>query len=118
MIIETMELLDTNLQLTVNDLETNINNGVYDDLLQNYNLLIMIGDGLTLINKSDKSCKIIAPTNPETIDLSQYATTNYLSDTLNSMFSFNDLGELVVTINGVSKIFVPKVETEVETEIS
>lgn len=27
---------------------------------------------------------------------------------LNTMFSFNDNGELVVTINGVTKTFVPK----------
>ena len=35
-------------------------------------------------------------------------TKKYVDDSLNNMFSFNESGELVVTINGVSKIFVPK----------
>ena len=35
-------------------------------------------------------------------------TKKYVDDSLNNMFAFNESGELVVTINGVSKIFVPK----------
>lgn len=38
------------------------------------------------------------------------ATKKYVDDSLNNMLSFNENGELVVTINGVSKIFVPKSE--------
>ena len=36
----------------------------------------------------------------------------YVDDKITSLpqFSFNEAGELVVTINGVSKIFVPKAE--------
>ena len=36
------------------------------------------------------------------------ATKKYVDDSLNNMLSFNENGELVVTINGVSKTFVPK----------
>ena len=35
-------------------------------------------------------------------------TKKYMDDNLSNMFAFNEAGELVVTINGVSKIFVPK----------
>lgn len=40
------------------------------------------------------------------------ATKKYVDDKVSSLpqFSFNEAGELVVTINGVSKIFVPKPE--------
>ena len=38
------------------------------------------------------------------VDISQFVT----QQELNGMFSFNELGELVVTINGVTKTFVPK----------
>ena len=36
------------------------------------------------------------------------ATKKYVDDTISNILSFNDSGELVVTINGVSKTFVPK----------
>ena len=36
------------------------------------------------------------------------STNKYVDDSLNNMFTFNESGELVVTINGVSKTFVPK----------
>mgnify|MGYP002679475138 CR=1 FL=1 len=35
-------------------------------------------------------------------------TKKYVDDNLSNMFAFNEAGELVVTINGVSKTFVPK----------
>ena len=38
------------------------------------------------------------------VDISQFVT----EQELNGMFSFNESGELVVTINGVTKTFVPK----------
>ena len=38
------------------------------------------------------------------VDISQFVT----EQKLNGMFSFNESGELVVTINGVTKTFVPK----------
>ena len=38
------------------------------------------------------------------VDISQFVT----QQELNGMFSFNESGELVVTINGVTKTFVPK----------
>ena len=37
-------------------------------------------------------------------------TKKYMDDNLSNMFAFNEAGELVVTINGVSKTFVPKSE--------
>ena len=36
------------------------------------------------------------------------ATKKYVDDSLNNILSFNESGELVVAINGVSKTFVPK----------
>ena len=36
------------------------------------------------------------------------STKKYVDDSLNNMFTFNESGELVVTINGVSKTFIPK----------
>lgn len=71
MILETIEILDSNLTLTLEQLQTKVANGDYDDLLSKYNLLIIISDGLVLVNKSDKSCKVIAP-----IDLENYVTFN------------------------------------------
>lgn len=67
MILETIEILDSNLTLTLEQLQAKVTNGDYDDLLANYNLLIMISNGLVLINKNDKICKVIAPT-----DLNNY----------------------------------------------
>lgn len=75
MILEAIEILDNNLSLTLEQLQAKIANGDYDDLLNNYNLLIMISNGLALINKDNRSCKIIAP-----IDLENYVkNTDYAS---------------------------------------
>lgn len=75
MILETIEILDSNLTLTLEQLQTKVTNGDYDDLLSNYNLLIMISNGLVLINKDDKSCKIIAPTDLDNyVKFTDYAT--------------------------------------------
>lgn len=75
MILEFIEILDSNLTLTLEQLQTKVTNGDYDDLLNNYNLLIMISNGLVLINKDDKICKVIAP-----IDLENYVkNTDYAS---------------------------------------
>ena len=37
-----------------------------------------------------------------------YASENYVNNAISNILSFNESGELVVTINGVSKTFVPK----------
>ena len=37
-----------------------------------------------------------------------YASKDYVNNAISNILSFNDSGELVVTINGVSKTFVPK----------
>ena len=42
------------------------------------------------------------------LEIDEIATKKYVDDSLNNMLSFNENGELVVTINGVSKTFVPK----------
>lgn len=77
MILETIEILDSNLTLTLEQLQATVTNGDYDDLLANYNLLIMISNGLVLINKNDKICKVIAPT-----DLNNYVKfDNYAAET-------------------------------------
>lgn len=77
MILETIEILDSNLTLTLEQLQTKVTNGDYDDLLSKYNLLIMISNGLVLINKDNKNCKIIAPTDLDNyVKFSDYATTD------------------------------------------
>lgn len=77
MILETIEILDSNLTLTLEQLQTKVANGDYDDLLNNYNLLMIISGGLVLINKDDKSCKIIAPIDLENyVKFDDYATAN------------------------------------------
>lgn len=77
MILEFIEILDSNLTLTLEQLQTKVTNGDYDDLLNNYNLLIMISNGLVLINKDNKSCKVIAPNDLENyVKFNDYATQN------------------------------------------
>lgn len=77
MILETIEILDSNLTLTLEQLQTKVANGDYDDLLNKYNLLMIISGGLVLINKNDRSCKIIAPTDLDNyVKFNDYATTD------------------------------------------
>ena len=54
---------------------------------------------------TDKPTKLSEFTND-----SGFTTKKYVDDTIANQpqISFNDSGELVVTINGVSKTFVPK----------
>lgn len=96
MILETIEILDNNLAITLEQLQTKVNNGDYDDLLNNYNLLMVISGGLVLINKNDKSCKIIAP-----IDLENYVKNNDYA-TLNQagVIRFNNLHGISVNSDG------------------
>ena len=42
------------------------------------------------------------------LDVNEVATKKYVDDTISNILSFNESGELVVTINGVTKTFVPK----------
>lgn len=77
MILETIEILDSNLTLTLEQLQTKVTNGDYNDLLNKYNLLMIISGGLVLINKDDKSCKIIAPTDLDNyVKFNDYATAD------------------------------------------
>ena len=76
MILETIEVLDSNLELTLTTLKEKINNGDYDDLLVKYTLLILISDGLVVINK-DKTTNLIAPSDlDQYIKHDDYATQN------------------------------------------
>lgn len=76
MILETIEILDSNLELTLTTLKEKINNGDYDDLLVKYTLLILISDGLVVINK-DKTTNLIAPSDlDQYIKHDDYATQN------------------------------------------
>lgn len=102
MILETIEILDSNLTLTLEQLQTKIANGDYDDLLNNYNLLMIISGGLVLINKDDKSCKIIAP-----IDLENYVTFNdYASKTKHGVVGI--LNTYGIDINPDGKLYIVK----------
>ena len=42
------------------------------------------------------------------LNVNEVATKKYVDDTISNILSFNESGELVVTINGVTKTFVPK----------
>lgn len=94
MILEAIEILENNLSLTFEQLQSKVTNGDYNDLLTNYNLLIMTADGLVLINKNDKICKVIAPT-----DLENYLTPSSLVPQ-----SYKDIQKIVRAGLG-SKVF-------------
>lgn len=102
MILETIEILDSNLTLTLEQLQTKVANGDYDDLLNNYNLLMIISGGLVLINKDDKSCKIIAP-----IDLENYVKfDDYASKTKHGVVGI--LNTYGIDINPDGKLYIVK----------
>ncbi len=101
MILETIEILDSNLTLTLEQLQTKVTNGDYDDLLNTYNLLIMISDGLVLISKSDKSCKVIAP-----IDLEKYIkNTDIATNEKLGLVKYNNAFGVSVNTNGQLNIY-------------
>lgn len=109
MILETIEILDSNLTLTLEQLQTKVTNGDYDDLLNNYNLLIMISNGLVLINKDNKSCKVIAP-----IDLENYVKfTDWASNKqLGIVKIYQNYG---IGIDGAGQLFISKaLESEIK----
>ena len=72
MIIETIELFNEN-ELTIDELTENINNGVYDDILNDYSFLILTDKGVVKV-KRDKSI-----------------TYNVLIDNSNLITEINDL---------------------------
>lgn len=109
MILETIEILDSNLEMTMEQLETKVTNGDYDDLLSKYNLLIIISDGLVLVNRSDKSCKVIAP-----IDLENYVKfTDWASNKPGVVKIYQDYG---IGIDGSGQLFMSKAsESDINT---
>lgn len=124
MILETIEILDNNFTMTLEQLETKIANGDYDDLLDKYNLLMVISNGLILINKADKSCKVIAPAdlkgyiNNSIVDLNEIVNNNSLAintieNTMKSktiIVTLTDT-ELIVTLNHNTEIRCGEVTT-------
>ena len=96
MILETIEILDSNLELTLTTLKEKINNGDYDDLLVKYTLLILISDGLIVINK-DKTTNLIAPS-----DLNNYVkNTDY---TTSAKYGIMKVGNGLVSANGIVNV--------------
>ena len=96
MVLETIEILDDNLSLTLEQLQTKITNGDYDDLLKKYNILTMTTNGLTLIDKNNKMCNLIAP-----IDLNNYVkNTDYASSTKAGVVRFNNAFGIGVNNDG------------------
>ena len=90
------------IAFTIKDIPTDSfsNNTIYD---------LMVIDESTFLKKKE----ILTKTNTkEYVPTGDYnpATKKYVDDSIANQptFSFNDSGELVVTINGVSKTFVPK----------
>ena len=87
MIIETIELFNEN-ELTIDELTENINNGVYDDILNDYSFLILTDKGVVKV-KRDKSI-----------------TYNVLIDNSNLITEINDLKqqlqELTTIVNSLT----------------
>ena len=113
MILETIEILDSNLTLTLEQLQTKVTNGDYNDLLNKYNLLMIISGGLVLINKDDKSCKIIAP-----IDLENYVKFNdYATPNKAGVVKFNN--SLGISLNTEGKLNIFKAaKADIDSRVS
>lgn len=128
MIIRTIELIPSDEELSIDSLQTLINNGDFDDILAQYNFLIMTTAGICLVKK-DKSITLNA-----CVDLSNYVikedgkslmsdeeierlalVDNYddteIKESLSSIpsFKFTENGNLEVTIDDETKIFAPQV---------
>ena len=101
MIIETIELYN-NQEITIDELQTRINSGEFNDILSKYSILIMTKSGIVKIDKDNKNI-ILNPT----VDLS-----NYVLKTEVPKIIFDNDGNLKVTINGVTKTFAAITETE------
>lgn len=108
MLIETLEILDNNLNMTIEELTSKVNSGSFDDILVSCNFLIMTNVGLVLV-KRDKSIILNAG-----INLSNYVEKeNDKSLVLNSeieklsSIKFTENGELQITINNETKMFSP-----------
>ncbi len=84
-----------------------IKNNCDDEDIQNRIKMINLDKPKTL---DQQLSKLESEHNKGTND--EMVTKKYVDDKITSLptFSFNEAGELVVTINGVSKIFVPKAE--------
>jgi len=82
MIIETIELFNEH-ELTIDELTENINNGVYDDILNDYSFLIFTDKGVVKV-KRDKSI-----------------TYNVLIDNSKLMSEINDLKQQVQDLTAI-----------------
>ena len=101
MIIETIELYDGQ-EITIDELQTKITQGDFDDILDLYSILIMTSSGMVKIDKATKNILI----NP-LVDL-----TNFALKTDIPQLSFDIDGNLNVTIGEVTKKFTAIAETE------
>lgn len=118
MIFKTIEFIPTDIDSSVDSLQDDVDNGKYDDILNNYCFLTWTNKGLTLV-KQDKTIITNA-----IVDLSEYAKSTNIPDVSNfitkndlidyakttdlPMFSFDEDGTLLVTINGVTNRYTPE----------
>ena len=135
MIFETLELISNEL-LDIDNLQSRVNNGEFNDILSSHPFLIMTNKGLCLVKKVDNDVKIECNI---VVDLSEYIKHDNLNtlvselitqefenkilnndeivtiDTLKEYakvselptFSFADDGTLSITINGVTNSYSP-----------
>lgn len=102
MIIETIELY-TGQEISINELQSKLNNGDFNDILSLYSILIMTDVGVVKIDKETRT--IIS--NP-LVDLSLYALKSDIPK-----LSIDENGNLTVTINDITKTYAPISETEI-----
>lgn len=104
MIIKTIELInekESEKLLTIEELQTQLDNGDFDDIITSYEFLIMTDMGVVKVSKDKTIVKNV------TVDLSNYTLQSELPK-----LEFDENGDLVVTINNVTKKFTPMTETQ------
>ena len=107
---------DTLIPVTYDSTYNRFTTGVLDEV---DNISIILGfdlgthkmypfnDGMAVVKAYTFTNDLIIKRVP-ILNVNEVATKKYVDDSISNILSFNDSGELVVTINGVSKTFVPK----------
>lgn len=98
MLLKTIEVIPSDISLTLDSLQSQLDEGIYDDILVKFNFFTITEKGLTLV-KQDKTIVTNA-----TVDLSSYAKIADLPK-----FEFDTDGTLIVTINGVTNRYTPQI---------
>lgn len=93
MLLKTIEFVPSDISLTLDSLQTQLNEGKYDDILVKFNFFTITEKGLTLV-KQDKTIVTNA-----TVDLSSYALKSdipSLSGYATESFVATEIGKIVI----------------------